>query len=189
MARLIDDEELLARIGAGDLEAFEEVYARFSRRVYGFALRVTRNPEVVEEAVSDTFLAIWRSAGSFNGRSRASTWIFGVAYRKALRALERRRPVETVTPEQVTLADDERTRPDANLQRHEEARLLARALRDLPAEQRVVVELTYFHGLSYPEIAAVIECPVNTVKTRMFHARRKLRAALPELGPARPAAG
>jgi len=184
-----DDEKLLARIGEGDLEAFEAIYSRFTRRIYGFVLRVTRNPEVVEEAVSDTFLAIWRCASSFDGRSRASTWIFGVAYRKALRALGRRRQVETVLPEQVTLADDERSRPDASCARQEEAQLLDRAVRALPAEQRVVIELTYFHGLSYPEIAAVIDCPVNTVKTRMFHARRKLRAALPELGLSRPSAG
>lgn len=189
MARLDDDAETLARIGGGDLEAFEEVYARYSRRVYAFTLRVLRNPELVEEAVSDTFLAIWRSAASFDGRSRASTWIFGVAYRKALRALERRRKVDTVTPDQVTLVEDERTGPDATCAREEEARLLERALRGLPAEQRAVVELTYFHGLSYAEIAAVIECPVNTVKTRMFHARRKLRAALPALGLYRPGGG
>jgi RNA polymerase sigma-70 factor (ECF subfamily) len=184
-----DDERLLARIGEGDLEAFETLYARFTRRIYGFVLRVTRNPELVEEAVSDTFLAIWRSAASFDGRSRASTWIFGVAYRKALRAVGRRRPVETVLPEQVTLVDEERARPDASCARREEAELLDRALRTLPAEQRVVIELTYFQGLSYPEIAAVVACPVNTVKTRMFHARRKLRAALPELGLSRPSAG
>lgn len=188
MARVDEEAELLARIGGGDLEAFEELYARFSRRVFAFTLRVLRNPELVEEAVSDTFLAIWRSAATFDGRSRASTWIFGVAYRKALRALERRRTVETVTPEEVNLVEDERTGPAANFAREEESRLLQRALRELPAEQRAVVELTFFQGLSYPEIAAVMACPVNTVKTRMFHARRKLRVALPAFGLSRPGA-
>ena len=91
-------------------------------------------------------------------------------------------------PESRAAVQDTGESPFDACERHETHALLERALRDLPVEQRAVVELTFFHGLAYGEIAAVIDCPVNTVKTRMFHARRKLREALPRLGLSRPAA-
>ena len=177
-----DDELLIARTAEGDLAAFEELYARYSRRLFGFALRLTRSPDLVEEVVNDTLLALWRSAGRFDGRSKGSTWIFGIAYRKALRALSRRRTGTTLEEAGYDRAVDPGERPDAACERREAASTLESALRELPQEQRAVVELTFFQGLSYPEIASIVDCPVNTVKTRMFHARRKLRAALPRLG-------
>lgn len=183
------DEDLLARTAGGELPAFEELYARYARRLFGFALRMTRSPELVEEIVNDTLLAVWRSAASFDGRSKVSTWIFGIGYRKALHALSRRRDRAGEGAERPAPAAEPRERPDAVYERAELGVILRRALRELPAEQRLVVELTFFQGLSYPEIAAVVDCPVNTVKTRMFHARRKLRDALPRFGLARPAAG
>jgi len=183
------DEELIARVAGGELAAFEELYARYTRKLFGFALRLTRAPELVDEIVNDTLLAVWRSAASFDGRSKLSTWIFGIAYRKAMRALGRRRLPEADASEGPVPVADARELPDAVFERDEMALRLRRAVGELPAEQRLVVELTFFQGLSYPEIAAVVDCPVNTVKTRMFHARRKLRAALPRFGLDRPAAG
>jgi RNA polymerase sigma-70 factor (ECF subfamily) len=180
MAKSDDDGSLLTRVANGDVEAFEDLYARYARRLFGFALRITRRPELVEEVVNDTLLAVWRSAGSFDGRSKPSTWIFGIAYRKSLRALQRRRPAEIAVPEPRG-AVDERAGPEQQLQQREMLALVDRALASLPPEQRAVVELTFFSELSYAEVAAVVDCPVNTVKTRMFHARRKLREALPRL--------
>jgi RNA polymerase sigma factor (sigma-70 family) len=182
MVQAVDDELLIGRTGEGDLDAFEELYARYSRRLFGFALRLTRNPDLVEEVVNDTLLALWRSAARFDGRSKGSTWIFGIAYRKALRALSRRRVTTPLDEVGYDRTEDPGEWPDAAYERREAATTLEVALRELPQEQRAVVELTFFQGLSYPEIARIVDCPVNTVKTRMFHARRKLRAALPRLG-------
>jgi len=186
--RNVNDQDLLQRIAAGERDAFEELYGAYSSRLFGFALRVTRNPELVDEVVNDTLLAVWRSAGRFDGRSKPSTWIFGIAYRKALRALAARRRVEPGAELPENRVDD-RPRADVVVERRESLALVGRALRGLPVEQRAVVELTFLHGLSYPAISEIIGCPVNTVKTRMFHARRRLRDALDKAGLERPFTG
>src|SRR5262249_23736035 len=141
----------------------------------------------VEEVLNDVMVVIWKKAASFDGRSRPSTWIFGIAYHKAMKALARRQPVEqrpgsSDGREREPLEPVERDEPESLLARRELASTLGRALRAISAEQRAVVELTYYYGLSYQEIAEVVGCPVNTVKTRMFHARRRLRDLLPYMG-------
>jgi len=177
-----DDDLCLERVAGGDRSAFERLYRTYYPRVFGYVLRVCRRPELVEEVVSDTLLTVWRSAASFHGRSRVSTWVFGIAYRKTLKRLARRGGRET------QIADADAAEPavlpvgSQRLERSELRAALDRALADLSPEQRAVVELAYFHDLSYPEVAEIVGCPVNTVKTRMFHARRKLRERLPELG-------
>jgi RNA polymerase sigma-70 factor (ECF subfamily) len=177
-----DDLLLLRRVAAKDKKAFEALYHLYYRRLFAYVFKIVRRADLVEEVVNDVMLAIWSHAQSFDGRSRASTWIFGIAYHKALKALARRpAPAETggekEAPEPVD--GDE---PESLLARRELAGVLGRALHALSPEQRAVVELTYFYGRSYQEIAGIIGCPVNTVKTRMFHARRRLKELLPGLG-------
>jgi RNA polymerase sigma-70 factor (ECF subfamily) len=189
MVRDLDDDTLLARVAVGDRGAFETLFGRYYRRLFGFVLRITRRPELVEEAVNDTLLVVWRSSARFDRRSSVSTWILGIAYRKAIQSLARRpRPTEPL-PEERNQPVEEREGPLDRLERKERLALVGRALRELSPEQRAVVELTFFHGLSYPEIAAIVECPVNTVKTRMFHARRRLRDILPRVGLRQGSAG
>jgi RNA polymerase sigma factor (sigma-70 family) len=185
-ARAGEDEVLLERVAAGDRSAFETLYGLYYRRLFGYLLKVTRRADLVEEVLNDVMLVVWRKAGSFNGRSRPSTWIFGIAYHKALKALAHRRTAASLTvPENE---DDDRhepiepDEPESLAARRELATVLGRALHRLSAEHRAVVELTYYYGCSYQEIADIVDCPVNTVKTRMFHARRKLKSLLPSLG-------
>lgn len=170
---------LLRRIGAKDRKAFEALYHRYDRRLFAFILKLTRRAEMVEEILNDVLLAIWKGAGKYDERSRPSTWIFGIAYHKAAKALARRRIEPTGEPESEPVDRDE---PESLLARRELSTVLGRALGTLSPEQRAVVELTYYNGLSYQEIAEILGCPVNTVKTRMFHARRRLREILPSLG-------
>lgn len=176
------ERRLLGRVAEGDREAFAALYRRYHRPLFGYLLRVTGRLELTEELVDDVLLVVWRKAATFEGRSRVSSWVFGIAYRKALKRLERR----DRRPEDTPLADAppavERHTPEQSWDRRERAAAVAEALSTLPSEQRSVVVLTYYHGLSYPEIAEVLDCPVGTVKSRMFHARRKLAARLPELG-------
>ena len=173
------DLSLLRRIGAKDRRAFEALYHRYDRRLFAYILKLTRQADMVEEILNDVLLAVWKGASSYDGRSQPSTWIFGIAYHKALKALARRAPEPTGEPGDEP-ADPEG--PESLLARRELATVLGRALRALPPEQRAAVEMTYYYGLSYPEIAEIMGCPVNTVKTRMFHARRRLREILPEMG-------
>lgn len=175
-----DETALLRRIAAQDRGAFEALYHLYYRRLFGYLFKLTRRAEIVEELVNDVLLEVWRGAARFDGRSRPSTWILGIAYHKGLKALARFAPAGDGGAEAAEPATAEG--PESLLARREQAGVLGRALAALPPEQRAVVELTYFHELSYPEIAEIVGCPVNTVKTRMFHARRKLRELLPGLG-------
>lgn len=172
------ETQLLHRIAAHDRQALEELYHAYHRRLSRFLLRLAPRYDFAEEVINDTFWVIWRKAGEFRGASRVSTWIMGIAYRRALRAL---RSARQDTAAEVRLRE---LRSDA----HDESDLLdtqdwlARAMRELPEEQRLTLELAYFMGHSCEEIAAITASPVGTVKARMFHAREKLRRALPQLG-------
>jgi RNA polymerase sigma-70 factor (ECF subfamily) len=185
-ARFSDDGAdlaLLARIANGDRHALHSLYNTYYHPLLRFIYRITRRLDLAQEGVNDVMLVVWRNGRSFGGRSSVSTWVMGIAYRKALKLLASSRrwtdrfagvPFEDVIERSDGLAEQS---DDGDLRD-----LLDEALRHLSVEHRAVVELTYFYGCSYEEIAAIAACPVNTVKTRMFHARAKLKKLLPVLG-------
>jgi RNA polymerase sigma-70 factor (ECF subfamily) len=166
-----------------DRAAFEALYRLYYPRVFSYVLKLLRRPEMVEEIVNDVMLVVWQSADRFEGRSRPSTWVLGIAYRQALKALARhgRRGGDHEELGDAPSPPDPGDGPEGRLWRHELRRRLDTALAALSVEQRAVVELTFYHGLSYPEIAELLGCPLNTVKTRMFYARHRLRQLVPEL--------
>jgi RNA polymerase sigma-70 factor (ECF subfamily) len=168
---------LVQEVAQGRLGAFERLYRCYHPRLTRFLERVTHRPALVEELLDDTMLVVWRRAGSYHGGSKVSTWIFAIAYRKALKALGRHEPLKTELAEPVCDAPG----PEQCAGAQELQARLLQALRSLTPEHRAVLELTYFQGLSCAEIAQVLDCPVATVKTRMFYARRRLRALLADL--------
>ena len=176
------DFTLLAQVADGDRGAFEALYRRYHPRLYGYLLRLLRRPEVVDEAINDTLFVVWQKASGFAGASRVSTWIFGIAYRKGLKALARIDRRGSELDAETSLDQIAEGGPERDLATRELAREVTAALVRLPPDQRAVVEMTYYQELPYREIAAIMDCPVNTVKTRMFHARRRLRELLPVLG-------
>ncbi|MET0658636.1 MAG: sigma-70 family RNA polymerase sigma factor [Steroidobacteraceae bacterium] len=171
---------LIRRIAEQDRAALHELYGLYYRRLARFLVRVTRRQDVAEEVINDTFFIVWTSAQRFRGESRVSTWIVGIAYRRALKSV-RRASLELVAldaPEALQVSEASST--------DETREWIERAVSELPVEQRLCLELAYVLGHSCEEIAAICDCSVNTVKTRLFHARRKLRLSLPRLAGATP---
>jgi len=171
-----EEAELIRRVALQDRHAFEALYRSYYRRLTRFLDRLTRRPQMIDEILDDTMLVVWRKAATFNGHSQVSTWIFAIAYRIAMKALKRES-----RSTQILLDGDEplyAPSPEATFIDGESRSALRHLVAGLSPEQRAVVELTYYHGCAYREIAEIVGCPVDTVKTRMFHARRKLRSAL-----------
>ncbi|WP_426162226.1 RNA polymerase sigma factor [Pseudoduganella sp. R-34] len=171
----VDDGELVRLVGGGDRLAFQALYRAYFPRLARFLDRMTRNVPLLEEIVNDTMLVVWQKASSYDGSSKVSTWIFGIAYRQALKAL---RGLDEPLEDAPDAAGEEWHEPEHALAALQLQRGVGRALDALPLEQRAVVCLTYYHGMAYQEIAETIGCPVNTVKTRMFHARLRLKDML-----------
>ncbi|HEY4446042.1 MAG TPA: RNA polymerase sigma factor [Steroidobacteraceae bacterium] len=170
------DNDLLIAVAAGNRQALEELYLSYHRRLARFLSRFTARYENVEEIINDTFMVVWLSAKDFRYASQVSTWIIGIAYRTALKSLRRQKNHTAARsldeyPEQTTDPTFETEVQD----------WLKHGLNQLPVEQRLTLELAYHMGHSLEEIAVITECPVGTVKARMFHAREKLRQYLPTL--------
>ena len=172
----LEETELLDRVSARDVHAFEELYRMYQPRLARFLGHLVQRPQLVEEVLDDTMMAVWQTAGSFRGASKPSTWIFAIAYRKALKA--RARWPDPVAEPAFDNRVSEDPAPDDGLRHQGLHEALLGAMDGLSPDHRTVVDLTYFHGLGYREIAEIMGCPVDTVKTRMFHARRRLKDAL-----------
>jgi RNA polymerase sigma-70 factor (ECF subfamily) len=170
------DLEWFLRARNGDVSAFEQLYRVYHPRLVRFLARLVRRPPLIEEVLNDTLMVVWERGDSFAGGSKLSTWIFGIAYRKAMNALHRQdEPVEDHDwAERVSDA----LSPEEESAQARRRQLLARAIDELSPDHRMVVELTYHQEMGYNEIASIMDCPVGTVKTRMLHARRHLRRRL-----------
>jgi RNA polymerase sigma factor (sigma-70 family) len=175
-AQVDSDLELLAKVRAGDRTAFEQLYRHYHPRLTRFLWTLVRRPTIVEEVLDDTMMVVWNRPDSYHGASKLSTWLFAIAYRKAMRALRKQdEAVEDLAADRRASFDPG---PDESSSRGRVRELLMQAIVELTPAHRAVVDLTYFHELGYREIAVILECPVDTVKTRMFHARRHLRKKL-----------
>jgi RNA polymerase sigma-70 factor, ECF subfamily len=177
-----DELALVAAVGAGDVDAFERLYRLYERRVFQYILGFVRDRTLAEEVSADTLLAVWRSANSFGGSSRVSTWILGIARHKALDAARRQLRVSSST--NLEEAGDLPSTTPGPMDATEErslARLTRSAFEHLSEEHREVLYLAFYEEVPYEEIAALLDVPHNTVKTRVYYAKRKLRERLEEL--------
>ena len=177
-AAQVDDLALLGRVAQGDREAFRRLYSHYHRRLHRFLMRLTHERPLAEEVINDTMMVVWQHAGDFRGASRVSTWILGIAYRRALKTLERSRNTSAQDVIVATHTAPDQAILDALSHGAEVNDWIDVALTRLSPEHRLVIELAYFLGLSCEEIAAIAECPVGTVKTRMFYGRERMRQAL-----------
>ncbi|HEX5764307.1 MAG TPA: RNA polymerase sigma factor [Woeseiaceae bacterium] len=159
---------LLKRIAQRDKDAISDLYQLYHPRLFKFVFRLTHSYAAADELVNDIMLIVWQQAAGFRGDSKVSTWIFGIAYRQAIRSLTRGRkaPAQHGCAEEPTYDDSIEV---------ETRDWVWRGLHTLPYPQQLSMVLVFYYGLSYAETAQIAGCSVNTIKTRMFHARRKLR--------------
>ena len=168
-----NEEELalLKLVATGDRSALTRLYLLYHARLFKFVFRLTRSYATADEIVNDTMLVVWDKAASFRGDSKVSTWIFGIAYKQTMRRVTRKQL--QLTP--LTELDDSGHDHNAVMEIEDWVR---QGVHTLPAAQQLTVVLVFYLGLTYQETADITGCPVNTVKTRMFHARRKLKEYL-----------
>lgn len=172
----VTDGTLVERIAARDRAAFEELYARYARPVLGLALHRLGDRGRAEDSVQDVFAAVWRSASSYDRRrGPGGAWLYTIA-RNAIVDAQRRRPAATVAdpPEVVSTG----ATPDEEAEAAWTAWRVHRALETLPASERTVIDLAYFAGLSQSEVAAFLQIPLGTVKTRTRSGLARLADAL-----------
>lgn len=169
------EAQLVKQIAAGDRAAFQLLYRAYFPRLARFLDRMTRNLPLIEEIINDTMLVVWQKADTFDDSCKVSTWVFAIAYRQGLKAVN---GLDEPVEQEFEQHGDVWCEPEHAAERQQLRLGVGRALDALPLEQRVVVSLTYYHDMDYKEIAETMGCPVNTVKTRMFHARRRLRELL-----------
>lgn len=166
------ERRLLGRVARRDRAAFSELYKAYQPRLLGYLIRLLPSFAVAEEVLDDVMFVVWCDAAKFRGASSVSSWIFGIAYNRAISALRKeqrhRRSIDGSVDVEAVATSPAR-----------EPELLDKALARLSRDHLQVIVLTYFCGFSYQEIAEIADCPVNTVKTRMFHARRRLKLLLP----------
>lgn len=171
-----DEARLIGRIVERDRRAFEELYRLYHPRLTRFVITMIRRPELAEEVLNDTMLVVWNRPGAYDGSSKVSTWVFAIAYRKALNAI--RGHDEPQEDKHADTRESLDAGPEQQLGERQVREVLSKAMIELSADHRAVVDLTYFHEIGYREIAQIMSCPVDTVKTRMFHARRHLKRVL-----------
>src|ERR1700739_3431352 len=167
------DQTLLGLIAKGDKNAVRLLFVRHNLRIYRFILRIVGNEMAAEDLVNEVFIEVWRSAHRFEARSQVTTWILGIARFKALTAL-RQRPSEELDDDFAESIEDSADNPEMSVQKADRSAVLQACLKQLSNTQRQVIDLIYYHGQSIEEVARVIGVPENTVKTRAFHARKRL---------------
>jgi RNA polymerase sigma-70 factor (ECF subfamily) len=175
------DEILIGRIAGGDRLAMQALYARHHVKVFRFVLRLVRNEASAQDLISDVFLDVWRQAARFEGRSAVSTWILAIARFKALSSVRRRKEAQ-LDEEEAERIEDEADTPEVALQKKDTGEVLRQCLAKLSPDHREIIDLVYYHEKSVEEVAEIVDIPENTVKTRMFYARKKLAELLKQAG-------
>jgi len=149
------------------------LFARHNVKVYRFVLRIVGNEATAEDVLNEVFVEVWRNAGKFEARSQVSTWILAIARFRALSAL-RRRSDDELEDEAAEAIEDKADDPEVALQKSDRRAVLLDCLKQLSPAHREVLDLIYYHEKSVEDAALIAGIPLNTVKTRAFHARKRL---------------
>ncbi len=174
------DLELIQRLVQGDKLALEALFAAYGQRLYAYALRLTDDPALAEDAVQETLIAAWRSARNYRGEGKVIAWLLGIVHHAVMTSLRHR--TEPLSEEAAETLGGGSLSPEEAVQEKERSHWVKNGLRSLSAEHKAVLELVFFQKLNLQEVARVCKCPVGTVKSRLSYARRHLRGILTRQG-------
>lgn len=172
------DAELIARLCNADEQALEQLYHIYYPRLFRFIARIARREDFIDEVINDVMFVVWEKAATYDPKFKPSTWIFGIAFNKSRQAVRDANRDEEESLDEIDEDSSWLGKLDTNISQLEMDEWLDYALAELSPEHRAVIELTYYEGLHYSEIATIMGCPENTVKTRMYHARKNLALLL-----------
>lgn len=171
------ENRLLKQVAGGDREAFRELYDLTARRIYFYLYRILQDESQAEDVQMEVFTQVWKGAGSFQGKSKATTWMFGIARNMAMNELRKNRHHDNID-EYAHLPD--RNQPD--LEAPDRQRVLKEAMSLLSGKHREVLDFVFYQQMNYQEIADILDVSVNTIKTRVFYAKDAMRKAMDKLG-------
>ena len=172
--------ELLKRVSGGDEEAFRQLYDLTHKKVYFYLYRLLKGKETAEDILVETYTEVWRGAKSFKGESVVTTWIMGIARNLSMNELKKMKSHDNID-DYPNLPNG--SIPDAN--GFDRQRCLKEAISRLSTKHREILDLVFFHEMTYPEVSEILDIPVNTVKTRVFYAKEALREAMGKMGVAK----
>jgi RNA polymerase sigma-70 factor, ECF subfamily len=173
------ESRLLKDVGKGDAQAFEQLYEATNKRVFQYLCRFTNDRHLAEDLTMDTYAEVWKAAGRFRGESKVATWMIGIARNMAMNEFRKNKTMRTQE------LDEQMSDPPAQFHAcagTETTQILAEALNRLPISHREIIDLVFLQGMNYEDISQIVEIPLNTVKTRVFYAKEKLRDALHLMG-------
>jgi len=178
---MIEEPEfkLLKDVGKGDAQAFEQLYETTHKRVFQYLCRFTNDRHLAEDLTMDTYAEVWKSAGRFRGESKVATWMIGIARNMAMNEFRKNSRIKMQELDEDITDPPEQFHACAGT---ETAHILAEALNRLPISHREILDLVFLQGMNYEDISKIIDIPLNTVKTRVFYAKEKLRNALRFMG-------
>jgi RNA polymerase sigma-70 factor, ECF subfamily len=180
-AAIPTDETLIESIANQDETAMKLLFERHNVRVFRFVVRLTGRRELAEDVVSDVFFDVWRTAAAFEGRCQVSTWLLSIARHKVFATLRKRSP-QALDDEFAKTIPDPAEGPESATNATQEGALLRRCLTALPADDRELLDLAYYHEKTTSEIARIVGIPAGTVKSRLFAVRRRVADLLGEAG-------
>jgi RNA polymerase sigma-70 factor (ECF subfamily) len=179
------DEELVARATAGDVDSFNQLVSRWERTIYALAYRTLGREEDARDVVQEAFLRAYRGLRGFKGEAKFSSWLYRITLNLCRDWIRRERRAPVVQPPEGTDAvdlADAQAAPTESVEdlvaRREMSRAVSRAMAELPEEQRTAIMLKEYHGLTFQEIADQLNCPLSTVKTRLYQGLSVLRRRL-----------
>ncbi len=173
-----EEQKLIKQISKGDEEAFRRLYDFTSRSVYQYIYSFVNNHETVEDLMIETYMQVWLSAKRFRGDSKVLTWIFGIARNLTMNEIKKKE----YRYSELTNLESQKAEQFKLISKNESDYLITMALKKLSIKHREILDLLFIHELTYEEVAKILNIPLNTVKTRIFYAKEKLREILENMG-------